>query len=307
MSWRYVPESAESETGNSTTPPYGTTFAPLTGCPGVDRWILRLAVSPASPSRLPENGAGHKTNGIFGRASSVSFARFDPAASSWRTSQGCLAWSGEERLEAFSQTWPRGFLIAVEAGLKASAYALRTSEHRISGNASSSWPTPTAIMSGYNQSASPHAVIRPSLEMMARKNRWPTPKAQNANAPGLHGDGAPDLQTAVHLWPTPCHQDGKNANLPPSQEARDTLPGAGLRQGMWSTPQAHDADKWSYRQQGYTRNLTHQVQSRGYYLNPEWVECLMGFPIGWTATNGLPGQGNHNMTGSQDAPSPGDF
>ncbi|ARF66692.1 hypothetical protein B7C51_01035 [Paenibacillus larvae subsp. pulvifaciens] len=59
------------------------------------------------------------------------------------------------------------------------------------------------------------------------------------------------------LWPTPAAQDAKNCTLPPSQISRDTVPGAMLREG----------------QKGQ--------------LNPDWAECLMGFPIGWTDINGL--------------------
>ena len=32
---------------------------------------------------------------------------------------------------------------------------------------------------------------------------FPTPKAQNANSPGEHGQGGMDLQTHVQLFPTP--------------------------------------------------------------------------------------------------------
>lgn len=68
------------------------------------------------------------------------------------------------------------------------------------------------------------------------------------------------------LWPTPmaraflptptASQEAKNSTLPPSQMKRDNLAGYLLRNG-----------------------------ERG-QLNPEWVEWLMGFPVGWTASRG---------------------
>ena len=61
------------------------------------------------------------------------------------------------------------------------------------------------------------------------------------------------------LWPTPMASDGCKggpAQLPPSQMKRDNLAGYLLRNG-----------------------------ERG-QLNPEWVEWLMGFPAGWTASRG---------------------
>lgn len=81
---------------------------------------------------------------------------------------------------------------------------------------------------------------------------WPTPHANCHTGAGEKGEGGMNIQTAVKMWPTPAAQDAKNATLPPSQIDRDTVPGAVIRSG--ETGQ----------------------------LNPEWVEALMCFPIGWT-------------------------
>ncbi|MDT2277771.1 DNA (cytosine-5-)-methyltransferase [Paenibacillus larvae] len=102
------------------------------------------------------------------------------------------------------------------------------------------------------------------------KGLWATPTASETTAKEkieltetgrrkcLNGSShSLDLATMVKMWPTPAAQDAKNCTLPPSQISRDTVPGAMLRDG----------------QKGQ--------------LNPEWVECLMGFPIGWTDINGL--------------------
>lgn len=88
-----------------------------------------------------------------------------------------------------------------------------------------------------------------------------------------------DLNDSVLLWSTPAAQDAKNTTLPPSQEMRDTLPGDLLKGGT----------------QGQ--------------LNPDWVETLMGYPIGWTALpsdwmprNGRRAEGKRNTTGSRPKP-----
>lgn len=60
------------------------------------------------------------------------------------------------------------------------------------------------------------------------------------------------MNDAVKMWPTPAAQDGKNAMLPENQALRDTIPGAIIRQGQTGQ------------------------------LNPNWVEMLMGFPVGYT-------------------------
>jgi hypothetical protein len=83
---------------------------------------------------------------------------------------------------------------------------------------------------------------------------WPTPKSvrsgpdyARANRPNSGGD---DLTTAVArtMLPTPTAQDGAN-NAGPSQFERNSLP------------------------------LNAAI---GGPLSPEWVEWLMGFPLGWT-------------------------
>lgn len=57
----------------------------------------------------------------------------------------------------------------------------------------------------------------------------------------------------VVLWATMAAQDHKNSSLPASPAKRDTLPGNVLLSGSVG------------------------------YLNPDWCELLMGFPVGWTS------------------------
>ncbi|WP_029422101.1 hypothetical protein [Alicyclobacillus macrosporangiidus] len=80
---------------------------------------------------------------------------------------------------------------------------------------------------------------------------WPTPHGNCHTGAGGHGEGGANLQTAV-MWNTPAAQDAKNATLPESQKTRDTLPGDVARSGAKGA------------------------------LNPDWVEALMGLPVGWT-------------------------
>lgn len=61
----------------------------------------------------------------------------------------------------------------------------------------------------------------------------------------------------VLMLPTPTTNDSKNASLPPSQAERDGLAGAMLRDDSIPTGAAT-------------------------YLNPSFVEEMMGFPVGWT-------------------------
>lgn len=51
----------------------------------------------------------------------------------------------------------------------------------------------------------------------------PTPRTTDQRGPGEHGEGGPDLRTAVTLLPTPTTQDGENTGGP-SQHQRNSLP-----------------------------------------------------------------------------------
>jgi hypothetical protein len=89
----------------------------------------------------------------------------------------------------------------------------------------------------------------------------PTPKANDAEKRGNFDPHNPrnGLPAAVRLLPTPTTNDSKNASLPPSQAERDGLAGAMLRDDSIPTGAAT-------------------------YLNPSFVEEMMGFPVGWTVS-----------------------
>ena len=96
----------------------------------------------------------------------------------------------------------------------------------------------------------------------------PTPRTCSAmaarldTAGNLKGERFPNLETVVARemfpTPTPTANDSKNASLPPSQADRDGLVGTMLRNDSIPTGAAT-------------------------YLNPSFVEEMMGFSIGWTA------------------------
>jgi hypothetical protein len=93
----------------------------------------------------------------------------------------------------------------------------------------------------------------------------PTPRTCSAMAArldttgNLKGNRFPNLETVIarDMLPTPTVNDSKNASLPPSQADRDGLAGAMLRDDSIPTGAAT-------------------------YLNPSFVEEMMGFPVGWT-------------------------
>jgi hypothetical protein len=65
---------------------------------------------------------------------------------------------------------------------------------------------------------------------------------------------------------------------------------------MWRTPVARDHHpSGTGHLPKKTIQLAHQIQGN---LNPEWVEALMGFPVGYTDINGPQVQENHSIPGN---------
>ena len=242
------------------------------------------ADSPANPSARRENEKARKMSGGFGPITRKPFAFFDLDSSSWRMFQTSLL--STKSSVKFSATWPRAGTMR-----NGRVFVLPMLEHHTEGNESSSLLTPSAVSYGSNIGGGMGRVgpIRPSLETMARKNLWPTPKAQNANSPGIHGRGGLDLQTAVKMWPTPTMTDSKGRTYTYDQgdktKPRLSLSGLVKFYPTPTTPRPHDNESTAgkYLPTQNQRDLSSVVARNGGQLNPAWVEWLMGFPIGYTA------------------------
>lgn len=121
----------------------------------------------------------------------------------------------------------------------------------------STWPTPCAHDS---RGTGPSALDRKSPDLEACV-RWPTPSASNASqGPGdpASRQGGPNLVDAILMWSTPTASDAKATGN--SQAALD---------------------------RGFAGTLTDQAQRNApcppdHRLSPNWVEALMGLPVGWT-------------------------
>ena len=163
-----------------------------------------------------------KDRGSFTNCSE-SFAWWDHATSSWKTSQQSLL--GE--WTPFLERWPRQGMMR-----SGRAYQRRLWVPAISGTGGGALPTP----------------------------RTCSAMAAPVNSKGnLEGNRSPNLETVTgRMLFTPTASGSKNASLPPSQGNRNSLPGQMLRDGLAPTGEAM-------------------------YLNPYFVEEMMGYPIGHTA------------------------
>lgn len=121
-------------------------------------------------------------------------------------------------------------------------------------------------------------------------------------------------------WPTPAALQVNDAETPEGWRARvaDLEARTGNRTGIplavavkseqaWPTPDAHNGARGTVppgtRKDGTPAQLTlngavalHRTETG--QLNPDWVECLMGFPPGWTATDGQLVAGKTSANGS---------
>jgi hypothetical protein len=94
-------------------------------------------------------------------------------------------------------------------------------------------------------------------------------------------------------WPTPTCADAFTDKLKSSQQQEGSMHSVNLSQSvkMWPTPLCQDAKgkENSPSQQHKVNELAIAVSQSmgGGQLNPDWVEWLMNWPIGWTSMEPL--------------------
>jgi hypothetical protein len=100
-----------------------------------------------------------------------------------------------------------------------------------------------------------------------------------------------DLMTAIaRMWPTPQAQDGERGfdyNTARRKAAGlSRASGAAIGSSLKHEP-----------------GLLADIATNGGtgQLNPNWLEALMGYPVGWTDINGLPEAESHSARGNRPA------
>lgn len=144
---------------------------------------------------------------------------------------------------------------------------------------SETWPRSGMTLSG---TASP---LPPSAPLTGGTGSglWPTATTDSASDRSTpYAQGGTPLALAVKMWPTPTTRDWKDG----SAEACQSVPVNGLLGRVvhqFPTPRAQSAHGSGPSRVGNKADLQTIV---GGSLNPDWVEWLMGFPIGWTQVPG---------------------
>jgi hypothetical protein len=230
------------------------------------------AASHVRTSALPEKVPASPEQGpVFGTNTLGSLASYDPATSSWRTSQRSLL----EEWEPFSETFPRSGMTRSGTLFQLQPLVRRTDETE-----SGLLPTPTASNGADEKShartwsatyASLHNFASGKGKQLPHWKMYPTPSAS-----GMPCDGT--VRLARQRW-----MDGdctlEEANAIAGRDVRDKQ---GKVPAMWPTPTTQDASNNGGPSQ-YQRNSLPLNAAAGGALNPTWVEWLMGFPLGWTA------------------------
>lgn len=241
----------------------------VTGTPQAIRdWLMSSPPGfPANHSQMPVNNLAQMIPVTCGPQLSKSSARFDPRTCSLKTFQACLIPGiSEPSLE----TWPKAGIV-----FGGEFYPQPKWERRTSVIVSGLLPTPTATDETQGER------LGGASEIYIDKTGKPRRRMPDGESASM-GLGK---MAATGMWPTPSASDGTGG---PGNSGRQC--GLNLRTAVmrFSTPTAQmakHADPSAYEEENRQTDLHVQV---GGQLSPEWVEWLMGWPIGWTDIEPLP-------------------
>lgn len=233
-----------------------------------DQLTLSLADSPASPSVSPGSSWARTMTETSGQKCIASFAKSSPLGSLVKTLLGSSAWSST----ACWLTW----------NVRA------TPRKRLIFRLAESVPTTFAIESG----------------LLPTPTRAQYGTGQNGRRPDgteYRGKRMPSLATLARMIPTPTAGDAKSSgsrNTPGSKanagiSLTDFVRGDQGTGRLWATISARDykdtpgmskmrPDGSRARDDQLARQVYADSPATDGSLNPEWVEWLQGYPIGWT-------------------------
>ena len=291
LSWKSIAENpcySASVTGCFHGSPSGMTSQHLTESHGAELWTLSVVDSLARTfprlERVRESMATDPGFGVKWQGLSV---KLGPDMCGWKTAR-CL-W--EEDLPESSVTLPNWGLMQGGEFWGQTIPGPHTEENE--SGYSVTYPTPKA---SEDRCGTQKGV--PSLGKMALDDLWPTPLSQDAKHSGHAPTGpgkAIKLSYAIHGWPIPTVQDAGKATKRLRDDHQNNLTAVVAN---WPTPTATQHKGWSKNHNraetddrlDYTveREANQQGKESG-RLNPDWVEWLMGWPIGWSSTEPMTG------------------
>lgn len=238
----------------------GMTLRPSQATSLVDSWVESTssqAESHANPSARPANGAGQPTTAIYGPKPSES-----PKKSNRTTDAKPIV-----SLRTFRE-WQTSLWTGTSSGPSSRDYrrwatalnrdfSRRTkSAQRMHANGFSSWPTARVSRGEYHyHNGTPRVTL--SLEGVAQRQPWPTPRASMAENGNDQGQSS---ETTAAMWATPSVGDAESGQSRPSINARHAGGDKRLRvdAALWATPTAHDTERDSPNAKAIKGRLKHQ-------------------------------------------------
>jgi hypothetical protein len=242
-------------------------------------WFLAgfRARTSAPPERAQESPANGAVSGVRWRALP---ARYDRDSSSWKTAL-CL-W--EEDLPSSSLTLPKWGMMR-----DGELWERTMPEHLTKGTGFGLWlPTPTKGSGGDRPKCCDSGT---TLSGWVQRQMYPPPVKYDATpgGPNNHYNWIGRM-AKMETWPTPQKTDARTEKLETweARRVRKDAEGINLQlplsiavQIQFPTPAVNDSKNNGAPSQAqrHSPNLNSVI---GGQLNPEWVEWLMGWPIGWT-------------------------
>ena len=264
-----------SETESSQTSQSLETSKNLMEPSGEGQLMLFAEASPAKTSAQQEKGQASQESAVAcGRKWQELLGKLGLDLSLLKTPRFC----GPEAFQPCSKTLPRWGMMQ-----DGECWELGTLVRPIKGTGCGSWPTPATR--DYKGSYTKDALVR---------------KDGKSRMDALNGRYGDKIQKALQskFWPTPTKSEGskissqpnygqiglsnhpKIAGLPDRPKGTKDVAGGTVTRQKYPTPtrQDHKRRGPNSKQQGLS-NV--EPASKG-QLNPDWVEWLMGWPIGWT-------------------------
>lgn len=215
----------------------------------------------ASPGKVPESTESAAAYGVKWRAS---LAKYDHDSRSWKTAQrSFIEDSGE-----CSVIWPHSGMTVNGECLELPMLVRRTKETDCG-----LWRTPSANVIEAKSTVVKLTGRKPTDPQVGLANqvmasqKWPTPRARDHPPNGGTPGSTIDLPNVVkrRMFPTAIATAYKGWS--PNHNRSDT----------------NDRLDYTIERDGYTNGQ----KTPPMRLNPDWVEWLMGWPIGWTGLKQL--------------------
>lgn len=261
LSWRAKPSPLPTWSKRWKRVPWlrrlsGLTCEPSRADDFAEKWISSQQDSHASLSHTLADFKEQKMSATFGPMFQGSSAKLDPQSLCWKTSQVSLV--SQERLSL--RTWPKWGLI-----VRGELYALQKPEHLTKERDSLPFVWPTITTNDHKRAPYQISDGKRYPTLNGAVNLWPTPTAQDAGkaTKKLRSEHQNNLTAIVHSFPTRTARDSKGGYTSESLTRKD-----GKSRAFDSLPNAAIGGLGTDQRPGH--------------LNPEWVEWLMGWPIGWT-------------------------